>query len=127
MVKIGVKNIGLSFIENCSIRLDDIYDKNGKRVANVPTGLERLDGKGPFSLRPDEQKLAYVASLPEDHKTYSILLRMFKERKLIRREEHTVVIGAYAPVTKSCVKRFKLFVDEDGLLQMQPDNQPAQP
>lgn len=63
LVKIGVKNIGLSFIENCSIRLDDIYDKNGKRVANVPTGLERLDGKGPFSLRPDEQKLAYVASL----------------------------------------------------------------
>lgn len=115
LIAIGVRNISAHWIENISIRLDDLYDDQGRRrVGQVPTGLLRPDGEGTFPLRPGEEKIAHVARRLEDRPSSFIQVLLFDGTTApIDDGSYHLKIGAYAPNIQPCVREFKLWVDRD--------------
>lgn len=116
LIAIGVQNISAHWIERISIRLDDLYDDQGKRmVGEVPTGLLRPDGKGTFPLRPGEEKIAHVARSSKDwaYGFIEVLLSDGTRVPINFRGTYHLKIGTYAPTIQPCVREFKLWVDRD--------------
>ena len=118
--RIGIKNAGGELVQSCSIRLDNLEDKFGWAHPRVPYGLRRLDNQGPFPLRPDEFKLAYVASLDERQRDSKVVVPFHDgQQATLDRKEYKLTIGAYFEKGVSSVRQFRLFVD-NGTLSFVP-------
>jgi hypothetical protein len=123
---VGVRNTGAEPLPYCLAQLVDVKTDDGARpFQDMPVPLQRLEGHGPFPLRPDATKMARVVSAKQDGRDDRIVLHIVKDRG----QGYTDVmfgIDASACTISLAVntdrgtekKRFRVYFDEKGSLRM---------
>jgi hypothetical protein len=122
---VGLRNTGAEPLPYCLAQLLDVKTDDGERpYQDLPVPLQRLEGRGPFPLRPDATKMARVVSAPQGVKD-RIYLQIVEEEgqgytnKAFGIDANTCTLSLAVVTDRGTdKKRFRVYFDEKGTLRM---------